>query len=411
MGKRVKTILLLAAGFALTVFAGDLFVPDGKVYEVPAVHRVPEQDQGDIQAVFFDCLDYKGSPTRAFAYMGIPKSSRPVPAMVLVHGGGGTAFHKWVKIWNDFGYAAISMSLEGHMPNEKGEGKIRHEYSGPARVGMFDDADLPLNEQWMTHAVSDIFIAHTLLASQPGVDADRIGVTGISWGGILSSLVSGIDSRYKCAMPVYGCGYLYESLGHFKNVQTESQKFWDPSHYIVKGSVPTLWVNGDSDAHFSVNITSHCFEMTSDHAYLNIHPRMPHGHQPGWAPSRVPEIYAFADYYLKEKGPAPGRIVKQPSGRAVELVYESESPIESATVYYLNEPITYRKPKNKPDAKHSSPGPWMTLKAEVNAEDRIVRARLPESCRTYYVNLKDVRGHLMSSVVVELDKKTEEKLP
>jgi dienelactone hydrolase len=401
--KRIFLSLLMIVPLALSAVAGEVLPLDSKVYEVPAVHRVPEQDQGDIQAIFFDTLDYKGKPTRAFAYIGIPKSDQPVPAMVLVHGGGGTAFHNWVKIWNDRGYAAISMSLEGHMPNEKGEDKVSHEFSGPSRVGRFDDADLPFKEQWMYHAVSDIFIAHTLLASQPEVDADRIGVTGISWGGILSSLVSGIDSRYKCAMPVYGCGYLYESLGHFKSVQTDAQKFWDPARYFAGGSVPTLWVNSDSDGHFSINSTSHCFETTADHAFLNIHPGLAHGHGPGWDSKRVPEIYAFADHILKGQGAALGRIVKQPAGRAMELAYESEMPIESATVYYLNEPLTYRKPADDPDAKHSGPGPWMEQMGEVDAKKSIVSAQLPASCKTYYVNLKDTRGYLISSALIELD--------
>ena len=365
----------LAAAPAGSPLAAKL---DPRVYEVPAVYPLASQDVGDIKAVFYETLPYKGKPTRAFAYLGIPKSDKPVPAMVLVHGGGGTAFHQWVKIWNDRGYAAISMSLEGHMPNGKGEGKIKHAYSGPSRVGRFGDAELPLEEQWMYHAVSDILIAHTLLASLPEVDADRIGITGISWGGILCSLVSGIDSRYKCAIPVYGCGYLYESLGHFKSVQSEAEKFWDPARYFASGTVPTLWVNSASDAHFSVNTTSKSFETTAGHGFLSIHPGLPHGHGPGWDPQRVPEIYAFADYYLKGKGPAPARITKQPSGRQVELAYESETAIEGATVYYLNEPLTYRKPEGQPNAKHSRPGPWMELEAQVNAKD----TRCMRSCPT-----------------------------
>lgn len=38
--------------------------------------------------------------------------------MVLVHGGGGTAFADWVKLWTARGYAAISMSYDGMMPTE-----------------------------------------------------------------------------------------------------------------------------------------------------------------------------------------------------------------------------------------------------------------------------------------------------
>ena len=379
---------------------------DPLVFEVPAVHSHSSHDGGSVKAVFFDSVPHDGKKKRVFAYLGIPESDKPVPGMVLVHGGGGTAFYEWVKLWNDRGYAAIAMDLEGHLPKDAatGRGRLSHEHSGPSRVGRFGDADRPLEEQWMYHAVSDIFVAHTLLASQPGVDADRIGMTGISWGGILSSLVSGIDARYKCAIPVYGCGYLYESHGHFSSVRTEAEKFWDPARHFADGSVPTLWVNGDGDGHFSVNTTSKSYETTSDHAWLSIHPGLPHGHGAGWDPRRVPEIYAFADHQLMGKGPAMAKIVKQPVSRSVELEYESESPIEKATVHYLNEPLSYRKPKDDPKAKHSRPGPWMSMEAEVDAGTRTVKARLPESGMTYYVNLQDARGLLTSSRLVELGK-------
>jgi dipeptidyl aminopeptidase/acylaminoacyl peptidase len=49
-----------------------------------------------VQVTFFDGLPFKGKPTRVFAYYGIPKHKpgEKVPAMVLVHGGGGSAFHR-----------------------------------------------------------------------------------------------------------------------------------------------------------------------------------------------------------------------------------------------------------------------------------------------------------------------------
>ncbi|MDW5290135.1 alpha/beta hydrolase family protein [Formosa sp. PL04] len=379
---------------------------DSMVYQVPEVYWEPSKDKGDIKALFYETLPYKGKSTRAFAYLGIPKSDKPVPAMVLVHGGGGKAFYEWVKIWNDRGYAAISMSLEGHMPDTNGDGKLSHDYSGPSRVGRFDDVDLPIEEQWMYHAVSDIMIGHSLLESLAEVDADRIGVTGISWGGILSSLMSGLDSRLKCAMPVYGAGYLYESLGHFgehgdKSPEfVEKKKFWDPSHQFSTGSVPTLWVNGDSDGHFSINITSHSFKTTSDHAYLTIHPGMKHGHGAGWNPNEVPEIYAFADYILKGEGQSLGRIIEQPSTRNLELVYESKETIMEATVYYITEALTYRK--LDPKSKHSRPDTWLSMPAIVDISKNEVRAKLPEEALTYYVNIKDSQGFIISSVLVEL---------
>lgn len=374
---------------------------DPKVYEAPAVFPVPEKDEGVVQAIFYQTLDFKGQPTRAFAYVGIPESEQPVPAMVLVHGGGGKAFHEWVKIWNDRGYAAISMSLEGHMPDENGEGKYRHAFSGPERVGMFDDVGEPLEAQWMYHAVSDIMLAHSLLASLPEVDASRIGITGISWGGVLTSLISGVDDRFRCAVPVYGAGFLYESVGYFKNSNTPQKKFWDPSNQFLRGSMPTLWVNGDCDAHFSVNITSRSHLATADRSFMVVHPSMPHGHGPGWSPQRVPEIYRFVDHALKAKGPAFLRVTQQPAGLSSVLRFESVLPVVEAKAYYLNEPIVYRK--ETPESRHALPGPWQVVDLEVDFAGNAVMVQLPDSVKTYYVNLKDASGCMVTSALIELD--------
>ena len=407
--KSIFGIILLL--FCTTFFGQNNEAPltkllDTKVFEAPKTYWESSKDQENIKALFFETLDYRGKPTRAFAYLGIPKSKIPVPAMVLVHGGGGKAFHEWVKIWNDRGYAAIAMSLEGHMPDSLGNGKYTHKYSGPQRVGRFDDIELPLIEQWMYHAVSDILLAHSLLAHMPEIDARSIGITGISWGGVLSSLVSGIDDRLKCAIPVYGAGFLYESKGHFGEYSgnnpelEEKKKFWDPAHQFTVGSVPTLWVNGDSDAHFSLNITSKSFQITENHAYLTIHPSMKHGHPPGWKPNEVPEIYVFADYILKGKGFPLGQIIKQPTGKKIKMKYTSELPLTEATVYYLNEELTYRR-KTK-DAKHPQPSKWQKISARVNTKKQTVRAKLPKDAKTYYVNLLDSRGLIISSKLVQL---------
>lgn len=408
--KTLLTISALSLSLAASYGAGSKKHPlidilDSTIYDAPEIYWEPDQDQGSVQALFYSTLPYKGKETRAFAYIGIPESDKPLPAMVLVHGGGGKAFHEWVKIWNDRGYAAISMSLEGHRPNAKGEGKITHDYSGPKRVGRFDDIELPTEEQWMYHAVSDIILAHSLLASLTEIDSNRIGITGISWGGILSSLVSGVDARLKCAIPVYGAGYLYESKGHFGQHGDsspefiEKKKFWDPANQFATGAVPTLWVNGDSDGHFSLNITSHSFKTSAHHAYLSIHPKMRHGHRPGWDPMVVPEIYAFADHILKGMTPGLASIKKQPNSRNCNLSYESETNILKATIYYLKEPLTYRKAENE---KHPLPGPWLTKPAHINTKNNVVRVELPKDCMTYYVNLEDERGLITSSILVEL---------
>ena len=65
------------------------------------------------------------------------------------------------------------------------------------------DAD---EDQWVYHAVASVVRANSFMRSLPDVDPERIGVTGVSWGGFLTCIAASIDDRFRFAAPVYGCG-------------------------------------------------------------------------------------------------------------------------------------------------------------------------------------------------------------
>lgn len=131
----------------------------------PAVHEgTGFQADGAVRPLFFDALDWEGKPTRAFAWIGLPAGAskeKPAPGIVLVHGGGGTAYTDWVKEWNEQGFAAISIAVEGQT-EQKGQSGAkwqRHEHGGPARSGTYSDFTKPIEDQWMYHAVADTILA------------------------------------------------------------------------------------------------------------------------------------------------------------------------------------------------------------------------------------------------------------
>src|SRR6186713_911179 len=72
----------------------------------PETFEAPHQDEPGVKSLWFAGPPYKGKPTRIFAYYGEPsgRAGNKVPAMVLIHGGGGTAFAEWVRMWNARGY-------------------------------------------------------------------------------------------------------------------------------------------------------------------------------------------------------------------------------------------------------------------------------------------------------------------
>ena len=357
--------------------------------EPPRTFPAEGFEEPGVQALFYEGLPFRGSPTRVFAWLGVPEVAKGerVPGMVLIHGGGGTAFADWVRLWNSRGYAAIAMDTCGCVPGGEPGARPRHEFGGPEGWGGWAQIDWPREDQWSYHAVADIALAQSLLGSLPEVDAERIGVTGISWGGYLTSLVAGIDSRFKLAAPVYGCGYYLdtcfaEPLGNLTDEQRKRwMRWWDPSAYLCRAKMPTLWVNGTNDFAYWLPATRQSCRAAAGPATLSVRIRMAHGHEPGQNPE---EIRVFADSILRDGPPFP-RIISQGRGGS-EVAVHYESPIK-----IVRAELTY--------SKDDGPWPerlWEASEASLHPDGRVT-ATLPEGVTVYYLNLFDERGVVVST--------------
>jgi hypothetical protein len=121
--------------------SGSLWDMD-KLSIAPETHDTHEYEVQGFSSFFFKGTSYKGTNTWVYAYYKVPDGIPPEggwPAVVLVHGGRGTAFYKWVQKCVDIGFAAISMDLEGHLPDLKimFDQRSQHAHSGPSQVGHF----------------------------------------------------------------------------------------------------------------------------------------------------------------------------------------------------------------------------------------------------------------------------------
>jgi cephalosporin-C deacetylase-like acetyl esterase len=293
---------------------------------------------GTVRAIFYDALTWQGKPTRVFAWIGLPaKPGGKVPAMVLVHGGGGTAYKEWVQKWNDQGFAAISIAVEGQ--TDVNENKVkgrpswaRHPFSGPARDGTFADTKLPLQEQWMYHALADTMLANSLLRSLPEVDANKIGVMGVSWGGVITSTVIGLDARFAFGIPTYGCGHLFDAENHWGRALHDNegyQQVWDGLNYADRVKMPVLWLSWPQDAHFPLGCQAEHYRQTPGPRMVSLVSKMGHSHPAGWNP---PDSYAFAKSVVetgKPWGSSPSATTKE--GYAI-AVFHSSKPITKAVL-------------------------------------------------------------------------------
>ncbi len=378
----------------------------GKIpWDLQALSKAPatrpaEGFQGkDVQAIYFDGLPWKGKPTRVFAWVGMPSDPNAringkVPAMVLVHGGGGTAFDEWVRLWNSRGYAAIAMDTCGCTPGGKSGKRPRQDMGGPGGWGGFDQVDEATEDQWTYHAIADAILAHSLLRSMEGVDANRIGVTGISWGGYLTNILAGVDDRFLFAVPVYGCGFLGDNstwLGEFKKLGPEKAgkwlKLWDPSAYLSRAKMPMLWVTGTNDFAYPMDSLQKSYRLPAAVRTLCIRPRMPHGH--GGAGENPEEIRVFADSFCKGGTPMATVKAQGATGSQAWVTYESKAPIVKAELNYTKDTGVWQKRA------------WLAVDATLDQAAGKAAAEIPAGTTVYYFNLTDDRKLVVSSEHVE----------
>ncbi|MFA6549582.1 MAG: acetylxylan esterase [Candidatus Margulisiibacteriota bacterium] len=388
-------LVVLTAGFLIlaNVAYGNPIPWDIKTLSIPPkVFEFPERTTSDVKAIFYESVPWEGKPTRVFAYYGLPKTAgkEKVPAMVLVHGGGGSAFIPWVQLWVSRGYAAISMDTCGCISSGGYNNHPRHEFGGPAGWGGFGQIDQPIEEQWTYHAVADIILANSLIRSFPQVDPEKVGITGISWGGYLTCIVAGVDHRFKFSAPVYGCGFLGDNsvwLDTFQKMgQDKASKWlqlWDPAVYLPQAKMPMLWVDGTNDFAYPMDSLQKSYRLPEASHTLCVRVRMPHGHGgPGENPE---EIHAAAESLFRNGVPL-ARITG--SGRKdfnAWASFKSECPVIKVELNYTTDTGKWQDRK------------WDTLPAVLDAKAGKIYATLPKATTVYYFNLIDERSLIVSS--------------
>lgn len=284
-----------------------------------------------VRSLLYQGEEYRGQPTEIFAYYASPATlagkhhaDEKFPGIVLLHGGGGTAFSEWVEKWARRGYAALAMDLGGKRPpplkfdEETGQvvqrfDHVREKRTRVAKPGPLDDHKAKFQnvnddptDDWQFHAVSAAVRAHSLLRSFSDVDAERTAVTGISWGGYLTCLTASVDSRFKAAVPVYGCGFLYdgESVQRpmIERLNPRQRTQWihlhDPSRFLKHCHVPIFFVNGTNDKHYPLRSYARTYKLAQGPVTLRIKAGMSHSHVHGWQPV---EIGRFVDQHLLGK--------------------------------------------------------------------------------------------------------------
>jgi dienelactone hydrolase len=228
----------------------------------------------------------------------------------------------------------------------------------------------------MYHAVADTILANSLLRSLPEVDADKVGLMGISWGGVITSTVVGIDNRFAFAIPVYGCGHLFDAQNQYGRSLGNNEVYknvWDPMVRLENAKMPMLWFSWPQDSHFPLDCQAASYRAASGPRMLTLVPKMGHGHGPPW---NRPEGYAFAKAIVQNGGPWCQQTEATLAEGECRVSFSSKKPFDKAVLVSTT------------DSGVTGERNWVESPAVLKGKDNkwLITAKLPAETTAWFVN-------------------------
>lgn len=301
-----------------------------------------EEPEGVYETVRFTGEIANQSRVRVFAICGAPKTGNRLPGILHIHGGGQTASLEWVRFWTRRGYVCITFDFTGAWEQ-------RTDYTdwGPIKQASIANANggfqlrpTPRESSWY-HWTIVSRRALTLLARQPRVDPQRLGIFGISVGGSLTWMIAGTDRRVKTAVAIYGCGYNYDRRNVVWGLPAPSddlklfQRLLAPEAYAPYVSCPLLFMSATNDFHGIMDRAYETLGAATGPVYQVFSPRTDHHIEP----REGRDLPLWMDWRLKDGTPWPKtpplKLTLGPDG-VPETVVSPDSPdtVSAVDVYY-----------------------------------------------------------------------------
>ena len=282
-----------------------------------------KEDGVVMKLLTFKVGTFKGAESRVCAYYCYPENGQKNAAFVYAHGGGQRAERGRGKYFATQGYATIDINWGGRDLADASEvntdwGKIdpsqgpqfykkalRKHYKGSLTPDehSIDPVMSPRNSNWHLLALTGRR-AITFLEQQAEVDPQKIGFTGFSMGGTITSMTA-TDGRLKAVAPfVGGTGYLDED---FPGIERTGDAFKikdlqmyrntaDPAAYWKHVTCPIMFISSSNDFHAAFD---KIYQSMDDvpHKNWNVSTLMHNNHGP--TGEQWITLNLWFDHYLK----------------------------------------------------------------------------------------------------------------
>lgn len=314
-----------------------------------------------LKAIFYDGLKVDGKDSPVFAYIGIPDGVMPeggYPGIVLVHGGGGTAYPGYVKLWMSYGYAVIAMDWYNQRPDiSKATNPRMREADLPVRIPLEGG-----RRRNIAANVGNMVLAHSLLRSLPEVNPAKTGFVGLSWGSWYGTAVAAVDSRFQFALEIY--------CGDYK----PKKSFVVDGHFLPFAKIPMYWIAGTNDQNVTPETLQAAFKACPKVWNKSLDIALPHSH----IGFEFPVCRRVADHFLKDGPALPKLAYPKISGKTISAeILDTGKGIKKATFSYT----THREQTVSHKRK------WMNVEAFVSGNT--VSATLPDKVFQCFLSVYD----------------------
>lgn len=274
--------------------------------------------------ILYTVATFKGKPSRVAAFYTYPKGGKNLPAFVWAHGGGQRADRSRGLHFAKKGYASIDINWNGseldpEVKKNTDWGNIDPTQGKPyyplaprkkRNTGIepdeysVDPVISPRNKYWFMLAVAGRR-AITFLEEQEEVDPERIGFTGFSMGGNITSFCA-IDKRLKAVVPIVGgTGFAYDPIPGYP--KSGAEKHYDliketisPEAYWPHVTAPVLFISGTNDFHGRLDYYQRCIERLPEGTRWTMSQTLHNNHSP--SARQMLALEMWFQHYLKEDG-------------------------------------------------------------------------------------------------------------
>ena len=341
-----------------------------------------------------------------------PEAPGKYPGLLVLHGGGGFAEIEKAKKWAAKGYVVVVVDEPGvaapeKIPNSRGPWE-KYKY-GENRFVVQPDMESSTIFSAVLASMQGLY----LLNAQPDVIKGKVGITGISWGGYLTAIVSGLaNNMVNASFSVHGSGFYDDGSTFLKNLNVmlpEERALWlkflDAGRRVSSVKSPFFIAAATNDNWFYPPAVMSTLKNVKGQVNHLFSPNVSHKidlpggtvgstpDQPGWL--AMEEVYF--NYYLKGQGqPLPKiqeiKSEKLASGNTlVRFKVNSQVAVSNSQVCFS--PVGVEWPKRKWEivpAKAVSDG-WY------EAELPVKEMNQPFEC---YATVSDTRPVSISSYMI-----------